>query len=55
LILGVHYTIKNLDHLGLVAGMIDELEIENEINKLIPTNEKKKTTFLRDAVQSDDP
>jgi hypothetical protein len=22
--------------------MIDELEIENEINKLIPTNEKKK-------------
>jgi len=35
-------TIKNLDHLGLVAGMIDELEIENEINKLIPTNENKK-------------
>ncbi len=35
-------TIKNLDHLGLVAGMIDELGIENEINKLIPTNEKKK-------------
>jgi len=35
-------SIKNLDHLGLVAGMIDELGIESEINTLIPTNEKKK-------------
>ena len=27
--------IKNLDHLGLVAGIIDDLEIENIVDSLI--------------------
>jgi len=28
-------TIKNLDHLGLIAGIIDEIDIENIVNSLI--------------------
>jgi len=27
--------IKNLDHLGLVAGLIDELEIESIVNEAV--------------------
>jgi len=34
--------IKNLDHLGLVAGMIDELEIEHSVNSEIPFDTNKK-------------
>ncbi|NEO58195.1 MAG: DUF4277 domain-containing protein [Okeania sp. SIO3B5] len=36
--------IKNLDHLGLVAGIIDEIGIVNKINELI---EEKKTEKVR--------
>ncbi|MBL1211260.1 DUF4277 domain-containing protein [Geminocystis sp. GBBB08] len=28
--------IQNLDHLGLIAGIIDDLDIENIVNSLIP-------------------
>lgn len=34
--------IKNLDHLGLIAGVIDELEIENSIDKVITADASKK-------------
>ena len=34
--------IKNLDHLGLVATMIDELDIEKSIDSKIPFNTNKK-------------
>ena len=34
--------IKNLDHLGLVAAMIDELGIESSIDNEIPFNTQKK-------------
>jgi len=34
--------IKNLDHLGLVATMIDELEIENSVNSEISSDTNKK-------------
>lgn len=34
--------IKNLDHLGLVAAMIDELGIESSIDSEIPFNTQKK-------------
>ena len=34
--------IKNLDHLGLVATMIDELDIENSIDSEIPFDTNKK-------------
>ena len=33
--------VKNLDHLGLVAGMVDELGIVEIIDSLIPKEEKK--------------
>jgi len=28
-------TVKNLDHLGLVASLVDSLEIVQKINKLV--------------------
>jgi transposase len=31
-----HYRIKNLDHLGLVAGMCRELELAHMIDQVIP-------------------
>ena len=34
--------IKNLHHLGLVATMIDELDIENSIDSEIPFDTNKK-------------
>jgi transposase len=33
-------TVKNLDHLGIIAGIIDELGIVEEIDTLIPSNRK---------------
>ena len=35
-------TIKNLDHLGLIAGIIDEIDIENIVNSLIKTDQREK-------------
>jgi transposase len=32
--------VRNLDHLGLVAGIIDELEIVSEIDRLLPSDRK---------------
>lgn len=37
-------TIKNLDHLGLIAGIIDDLEIENIVNSLIKTYQREKVS-----------
>jgi len=34
---------KELNHLGLVAGMYDELGIGNSINALIPQDMKQRT------------
>ena len=36
--------IKNLDHLGLVVGIIDEIGIVNKINELIEENYTEKIT-----------
>ena len=33
--------VKNLDHLGLVAGMVDELGIVEVIDRLIPKDKNK--------------
>ena len=38
--------IKNMDHLGLVAGMIDELMIVESINDALPSNQSKKLSDL---------
>jgi transposase len=35
-----HITVKNLDHLGIVAGFIDELGLVEEIDRLIPSERK---------------
>lgn len=37
-------TIKNLDHLGLIAGIIDDLGIENIVNSLIKTDKREKVS-----------
>ena len=37
--------IKNMDHLGLVAGMIDELMIVESINDALPSNQSKKLSY----------
>ena len=34
--------IKNLDHLGLVAGIIDELGLENIVNEAIGVDKREK-------------
>ena len=36
--------IKNLDHLGLVVGIIDEIGIVNKMNELIEENHTEKIT-----------
>ena len=36
--------VSNLDHLGLVAGIIDEIGIENQINQLIGEDKSEKVT-----------
>lgn len=35
-------TIQNLDHLGLIAGIIDDLDIEKIVNSLIKTDVREK-------------
>lgn len=37
-------SIKNLDHLGLIAGIIDDLDIENIVNSLIKMDEREKVS-----------
>jgi transposase len=34
--------VKNLDHLGLVAGIIDELGIEDLVNKALGIDKREK-------------
>ena len=34
--------IKNLDHLGIVAGIIDDLEIVEKINKTVGIDSREK-------------
>ena len=34
--------IKNLNHLGIIAGIIDEIGIVEKVNKLIGTDSKEK-------------
>lgn len=37
--------IKNMDHLGLVAGMIDELMIVESIDERLPSSQSKNLTY----------
>lgn len=36
--------VKNLDHLGLVAGMIDEIGIVEQINQLLGQHETERVS-----------
>jgi transposase len=41
--------VKNLDHLGIVAGLIDELEIEKIINKNLGEDKREKISLGQTA------
>jgi transposase len=47
-----HYSTKQIDHLGLVAAMYDELGIGKLINELIPQNPKKRKVSIGQAVKA---
>ncbi|EDN70185.1 transposase [Beggiatoa sp. PS] len=47
-----HYSSKLLNHLGLVAGMYDELGIGELIDQLIPQDEKKRIVSIGQAVKA---
>ncbi|MFN4868522.1 MAG: DUF4277 domain-containing protein, partial [Pseudanabaena sp.] len=36
--------VTNLDHLGIVAGIIDEIGIEEEINRIIGRSSREKVS-----------
>jgi transposase len=46
------YSSKQLDHLGLVAGMCDELGIAELIDKLIPQDTEKRKVSVGQAVKA---
>ena len=37
-------TIKNLDHLGIVAGIVDELEIVETINEIVGEDKREQVS-----------
>ena len=47
-----HYSSKVLDHLGLVAGMYDELGIGELIDRIIPQEAAKRTVSIGQAVKA---
>ena len=46
------YESKELSHLGLVAGMCDELDIVSLINKLIPSESEERKISTGDCVKA---
>ena len=44
--------IKNMDHLGLVAGMIDELKIVESIDKALPSSSPSKRISFGEGVKA---
>lgn len=47
-----HYTSKSLNHLGLVAGMCDELEISKVIDRVIQQDREKRTVSIGQAIKA---
>jgi transposase len=47
-----YYSSKQLGHLGLVAGMFDELGLGELIDKIIPQDAEKRTVSLGQAVKA---
>lgn len=46
------YKSDNLDHLGLVAGMYDELGIGNLLDQMIYQDEEKRVVSIGQAVKA---
>ena len=44
--------IKNMDHLGLIAGMVDELKIAESIDEAIPSSSKSKNLSYGEATKA---
>ena len=44
--------IKNMDHLGLIAGMIDELEIVKNIDEALPSSSQTKKLSYGESVKA---
>ncbi len=44
--------IKNMDHLGLIAGMGDELKIKESIDEAIPSSSKSKNLSYGEATKA---
>ena len=47
-----HYSSKLLEHLGLVAGMYDELGIGQRLDRLLVQDEEKRTVSLGQLVKA---
>ena len=47
-----YYSSKQLNHLGLVAGMYDELGIGQLIDRLIPQDQEQRTVSIGQAVKA---
>jgi transposase len=47
-----HYNSKLLNHLGLIAGMYDELGIGEVIDQILPQNEEKRVVSVGQAVKA---
>ncbi len=45
----INYTSQNLDHLGLVAGLYDELEIGKLLDVLIPQDFEQRDVLNRSS------
>jgi transposase len=48
----INYTSQNLDHLGLVAGLYDELEIGKLLDTLIPQDFEQRDVSIGQAVKA---
>lgn len=47
-----YYTSRNLNHLGLVSGMVDELDIVELIDRCLPKNKEKQIVSYGQAVKA---
>ena len=47
-----HYKSKSINHLGLVAGMCDELGLSDLIDRIIPQDQEKRTVSIGQAVKA---
>ena len=44
--------IKNMDHLGLIAGMVDELKIAKNVDEALPSSTQTKNLNYGESVKA---